>query len=194
MHLQPLLECLDGSNMPAVGWSNFVIWQCSLRQRNFRLFNGKPSEGTIANLIEDKTNKEIVNVKTILIEKNCLNTSKMFEFMHKQTHDPETRLDKAIKFFSSEYYNSPKNFDGSFTATFNYKSKISNKLLKKKKVDVQFFERESGFNFKVNINKLKKTDPKWQYTFWHNSFFNLNLNEKIEILNFQPIKIGLRKI
>ena len=59
---------------------------------------------------------------------------------------------------------------------------------------IQFFERESGFNFKVNINKLKKTDPKWQYTFWHNSFFNLNLNEKIEILNFQPIKIGLRKI
>lgn len=194
MHLQPLLECLDGSNMSTVGWSDFVIWQCSLRQRNFRLFNGKPSEGTIANLIEDKTNKEIFNVKTILIEKNCLNTSKMFEFMHKQTHDPEIRFDKAIKFFSSEYYNSPKNFDGSFTATFNYKSKISNKLLKKKKVDVQFFERESGFNFKVNINKLTKTDPKWQYTFWHNSFFNLNLNEKIEILNFQPIKIGLKKI
>ena len=194
MHLQHLLECLDGSNMSPVGWGDFVIWQCSLRQRNFRLFNGKPSEGTIANLINDKTNKEIVKVKTILTEKNCLNTFKMLEFMHKQTHDPEIRLDKAIKFFSSEYYNSPKNFDGSFTATFNYKSKISNKLVKKKIVNAQFFERESGFNFKVNISKLKKSDSKWQYTFWHNSFFNLNLNEKIEILNFKPIKIGLKKI
>ena len=180
--------------MSTVGWSDFVIWQCSLRQRNFRMFSGKPSEGTIANLIDDKTNKEIANIRSVLIEKNCLNTSKMFEFMHKQTHDPETRFDKSIKFFSSEYYNSPINFDGSFTATFNYKSKISKNLLKKKIVDVQFFEKETGFNFKVNISKLKKTDAKWQYTFWHNSFFNTNLNEKIEILNFKPTKIELKKI
>ena len=71
---------------------------------------------------------------------------------------------------------------------------ISNKLLKKKKVDVQFFERESGFNFKVNINKLTKTDPKWQYTFWHNFFFNPALNENIEILFFSPLKNQLSQI
>ena len=34
--------------MGRIGWSDFVIWQCSLRQRNFRMFGGKPSEGTIA--------------------------------------------------------------------------------------------------------------------------------------------------
>ncbi len=118
----------------------------------------------------------------------------MFEFIYRQTHDPETRFDKAVKLFSSEYYNSPINFDGSFTATFSYKSKISKKLLKNKIVDVQFFEKETGFNFKVNISKLKKADAKWQYTFWHNSFFNTNLNEKIEILNFKPTKIELKKI
>ena len=57
----------------------------------------------------------------------------MFEFMHKQTHDPETRFDKAIKFFSSEYYNTPKNFDGSFTATFPIINlPIAKNLLKKK--------------------------------------------------------------
>ena len=180
--------------MSTVGWSDFVIWQCSLRQRNFRMFSGKPSEGTIANLIDVKTNKEITKVKSVLVEKNCLNTSKMFEFIYRQTHDPETRFDKAVKLFSSEYYNSPINFDGSFTATFSYKSKISKKLLKNKIVDVQFFEKETGFNFKVNISKLKKADAKWQYTFWHNSFFNTNLNEKIEILNFKPTKIELKKI
>ena len=179
--------------MVRIGWSDFVIWQCSLRQRNFRIFSGKPSEGTMAYLFDIKTNKELASVRTILIEKNCLNTAKMFEFMHKQTHDPETRFDKAIKFFSSEYYNTPKNFDGSFTATLNYQSKIAKNLLKKKKSNIQFFERETGFNFKVNINKLKKTDAKWQYTFWHNSFFNPTLTENIEILNFSPVKIGLKK-
>ena len=119
--------------MVRIGWSDFVIWQCSLRQRNFRIFSGKPSEGTMAYLFDIKTNKELASVRTILIEKNCLNTAKMFEFMHKQTHDPETRFDKAIKFFSSEHYNTPKNFDGSFTATLNYQSKIAKNLLKKKK-------------------------------------------------------------
>jgi hypothetical protein len=118
----------------------------------------------------------------------------MFEFMHKQTHDPETRFDKAIKFFSSEYYNTPKKFDGSFTATFPYKSKIAKDLIKKKKVSAQFFERNSGFNFAVDVTRLKKNNSKWQYTFWHNRFFNPALNDDIDILNFSPVKTGLKKI
>ena len=142
--------------MGRIGWSDFVIWQCSLRQRNFRMFGGKPSEGTIASFLEEKSNKNLGDIRSVLLEKNSQNTSKMFEFMHKQTHDPETRFDKAVKFFSSEYFNTPKNFDGSFTATFPYQSSTSKNLLKKKKVSVQFFERETGFNFMVNITKLKK--------------------------------------
>jgi hypothetical protein len=179
-------------SMTSVGWSNFVIWQCSLRQRNFRMFGGKPSEGTNAIVIDKKKN-EPVSFRSVLLEKECLNTAKMFEFMHKQTHDPETRFDKAIKFFSSEYYNTPKNFDGSFTAIFGGGSGIVKNFLKLKKINVQFFERETGFNFNVKITKLKKTDNKWKYTFYHNAFFNINLNEDIEILNFSPEKTGLKK-
>ena len=41
---------------------------------------------------------------------------------------------------------------------------------------------------------LKKIDIKWQYTFLHNRFFNPTLNENIEILNFSPVKTGLKKI
>lgn len=178
--------------MAQTGWSDFVIWQCSLRQRNFRMFGGRPSEGTKAIAI-DNNNNELVSFRSVLIEKECINTAKMFEFMHKQTHDPETRYDKAIKFFSSEYYNTPKNFDGSFTATFNSKSKIAKNLLKLKKINIQFFERETGFNFTVKITKLKKLSNKWKYTFYHNSFFNVNLTEDIEILNFNPDKLRIKK-
>lgn len=180
--------------MTQIGWSDFIIWQCSLRQRNFRMFGGKPSDGVVAFFSDIKSNKELGNARSILLENNCINTSKMFEFMHKQTHDPETRFDKAVKFFSSEYYNTPKNFNGSFTATFNNQSPIVKNLIKKKKVSVQFFERETGFNFTVNITKLKKNDAKWQYTFWHNKFFNPALNERVQILNFSPVKTGLKKI
>ena len=180
--------------MSRIGWSNFVTWQCSLRQRNFRMFGGKPSEGTIASIYDQKTNEEIADLRSVLIEKKCLNTAKMFEFMIKKTHDPEERFDKAVKFFASEYYNTPKNFDGSFTATFSYKSDLAKKILKKKKCNVQFFERDTGFNFNVSVSKLNKTNMKWMYTFWHNSFFNPVLNEDIDILYFNPIKSGLKKI
>ena len=179
--------------MSKIGWSNFVIWQCSLRQRNFRMFNGKPSEGIIALILDNKSNKEIASLRSVLIEKNSLNTAKMFEFMIKKTNDPEERFDKAVKFFSSEYYNTPRNFDGSFTATFSYKSDLAKKILKKKKCNVQFFERDTGFNFNVSVSKLNKTNMKWMYTFWHNSFFNPVLNEDIDILYFNPSKSGLAK-
>ena len=180
--------------MSRAGWRNFVTWQCSLRQRNFRMFGGKPSEGTIASIYDQKTNEEIADLRSVLIEKKCLNTAKMFEFMIKSTHDPEDRFLKAIKFFSSEYYNTPINFNGSFTATLTKKSEIVQKLLQKKKCNVQFFERETGFNFSVSVFKLNKKDSKWLYTFWHNTFFNPVLNEEIDILYFCPDKSELKKI
>jgi len=180
--------------MTLKGWSDFIVWQCSLRQRNFRMFNGKPSEGIIALILDNKSNKEIASLRSVLIEKNSLNTAKMFEFMIKKTHDPEERFSKAVKFFASDYYNTPKNFDGSFTATFSYQSDISRKILKKKKCNVQFFERDTGFNFDVSVSKLNKTDSKWLYTFWHNTFFNPGLNEEIDILYFCPDKSEFKKI
>ena len=180
--------------MNIVAWSDFVTWQCSLRQRNFRMFGGKPSDGTIAKILNFKSNEEICDIRSILIEKNCLNTAKMFEFMIKQTHEPEIRFDKVVKFLSSEYYNYPENFEGSFTATFDKNSDIFKKLLEIKKSNVQFFERETGFVFPVTISKLKKEDPRWQYTFWHNFFFNPALNENIEILYFSATKINIKKL
>ena len=179
--------------MSRIGWSDFVVWQCSLRQRNFRMFGGKPSEGISAILSDLKTNTKISTIRSVLIEKNCENTAKMFEFMIKKTHDPEERFLKAIKFFASEYYNTPQNFDGSFTATFPFNSDLIKKILKKKKCIVEFFERDTGFYFPVYISKLKKTDTKWLYTFWHNSFFNNELNNNIDILYFNPEKTGLIK-
>ena len=179
--------------MTKVGWSDFVVWQCSLRQRNFRMFSGKPSEGTLANISDIKSKKVICEIRSVLIEKKCINTAKMFEFIIKQTHEPELRFDKAIKFLAAEYYNTPVNFDGSFTATFDYKSKIIKKLINKKLI-VQFFERETGFYFHVNVFKLTKNDPRWKYTFSHNLFFNPYLNENIVILHFTPIKKELKQI
>jgi len=117
--------------MSHISWSDFVIWQCNLRQRNFRMFSGKPSEGTTALILDNKSNKEIASLRSVLIEKNSLNTAKMFEFMIKKTHDPEERFSKAVNFFAYDYYNTPNNFDGSFTATFSHKSDLTKYLLKK---------------------------------------------------------------
>ena len=68
--------------MSKIGWSDFVIWQCSLRQRNFRMFSGKPSEGTVALILDNscitkwqrdalEEAQDIVDIRLIL---NCTNT------------------------------------------------------------------------------------------------------------------------
>ena len=145
--------------------NDFVNWQCLLRQRNFRKFSGKPSEGTIAAIYDKDSNDEITNFRSVLIEKKPLDSAKMFEFMIKKTYDPEERFLKAVKYFASEYFENSKIFNGSFSATFPNNSKIVKNLLKKRKLNVQFFESPSGYNFKVNIKKLKKTDPIWKFTY-----------------------------
>ena len=174
--------------------NDFVNWQCFLRQRNFRKFSGKPSEGTVAAIYDNNSNDEITNFRSILIEEKPLNSAKMFEFMTKKTHDPEERFLKAVKYFASEYFEDTKIFDGSFSATFPNNSKIVKDLLKKRKLNVQFFETRTGFNFNVIVKKLKKNDPIWKFTFYHNYFFNSSLNDNIEILFFKPDKMACKKI
>ena len=174
--------------------NDFVNWQCLLRQRNFRKFAGKPSEGIVANIYNRKSNEEITSIRSVLIEKDVTNSAKMFEFMIKKTHDPEERYLKAVKYFSSEYFENSNIFDGAFTATFPSNSKTLKTLLKNKKLNVQFFESTNGFNFTVNVKKLKKKDPIWKFTFYHNFFFNPSLGDNIEILFFKPDKISFKKI
>ena len=108
-------------NLPII--NNFVDWQCLLRQRNFRKFSGKPSDGTIATIYDKDSNDEITNLRSVLVEKKPLDSAKMFEFMIKKTHDPEERYLKAVKYFASEYFENSNIFDGAFTATFPSNSK-----------------------------------------------------------------------
>ena len=73
--------------MTKVGWRDFIVWQCSLRQRNFRMFQGKPSEGIICKIYDKKNNKDIKNFVSVLLENKVKEASKMFEYMNKRTHD-----------------------------------------------------------------------------------------------------------
>ena len=70
--------------------------------------------------------------------------------------------------------------------------KFVNDLKPSKKYNVQFFERDTGFDFPVKIKKLKKIDSEWQCTFWHNLMFNPSLNDNIEVLLFIPVKSELK--
>ena len=178
--------------MTKVGWRDFIVWQCSLRQRNFRMFKGKPSDGVVCQIYDKKTNTEIKNFFCVLLEKQVKEAAKMFEYMNRRTYDPEERYSKAVKLFSSEYFNTPENFDGRFTATFMKNDKFVINLKPSKKYNVQFFERDTGFDFPVKIKKLKKSDSEWQCTFWHNLMFNPSLNDNIEVLLFTPVKTELK--
>ena len=178
--------------MTKVGWRDFIVWQCSIRQRNFRMFQGKPSEGIVCKIYDKKNNQEIKNFVSVFLEKKVKEAAKMFEYMNRRTHDPEERYSKAVKLFSSEYFNTPENFDGRFTATFMKNDNFVNDLKPSKKYNVQFFERDTGFDFPVKIKKLKKGDVEWQCTFWHNLMFNPSLNDNIEVLLFTPVKTELK--
>jgi hypothetical protein len=59
---------------------------------------------------------------------------------------------------------------------------------------VQFFEYDTGFHFTTTVTKLKRSNSKWMYTFFHNFLFNPELNENIDILYFKPDKAGFKKI
>ena len=72
--------------MSHISWSDFVVWQCSLRQRNFRMFSGKPSEGTTALILDNKSNKEIASLRSVLIEKKRSPGKPVYLNMYEESH------------------------------------------------------------------------------------------------------------
>ena len=117
------------------------------------MFKGNPSDGVICQIYDKKTNTEIKKFFSVLLEKQVKEAAKMFEYMNRRTYDPEERYSKAVKLFSSEYFNTPENFDGRFTATFTKNDKFVNDLKLNIPEIVYIYSQNSAKSF---LNIIKK--------------------------------------
>ena len=88
---------------PEVLQEKFLDWQCQSRLNAFRTQGGRPNTSMTPHLLDIKGN-EYSQIIVILVENDCEETTRMFEYNFKKTHDPAERYEKINKFLSSEFF------------------------------------------------------------------------------------------
>lgn len=164
----------------------FIGWQCRLRQQAVRKEEGRPSSGMRAGLFVKVSDRDLgpLNINIALNDSEEITA----EFRHvvKKTHDPKIRRESALKILSSAYYQYPKNFCDTLTATFILGSELGALLIKQQECELVFEQYQQTFKLKCAVKELPDDDPVYQATYWHNAMFNATLPAKIHVLGFTP--------
>ena len=164
--------------------NTFMKWQCRVRQIIMRNNYGKPDASIMPNVF---LNHDKINLgKIITVLSKDIPFSKLPEMKHisKVNFDLSKRREKAIQLFSEYYYQNYKEFSPVLTATFQPDSLGAKKIIKSTVCSLVFEAYNHNFKLDCEVELLRKEDPLYQATWWHNSLFNSSLHPDTLILAF----------
>ena len=164
----------------------FIGWQCRVRQYAMRNSEGRPSSGMRpCVLLKDGT--EVASAATLLLVPiHPQESIQQFRFMALKTNDPRDRLKKAIELLSSTFYQYVENFSGVMTGLFSGSSETVKTLVNKKSCVLEFDYQQQSFRIPFRVRVLKKKEPAYEFTYWHNFLFNPYLSPEVKVLGFDP--------
>ena len=106
--------------------------------------------------------------------------------MVRRTHDPAQRREDALKFLAERYYQAPREFSDTLTASFPPDSATAATLLTHRECRLDFEQFSQRYRLHCTVRRLSRNNPLHEATFWHNLLFNPRLPADCIILGFEP--------
>jgi len=165
---------------------DFLGWQCRLRQISARQGGGRPTPGMRPRLLSPAGEVLAGGITVLIVEHEPGDTTRMFEFQCKRTHDPIERYDKILELLSASYFQHPQNFSDTLTALFGAASDLPPTLLHLGRCVLEFEQFTQGYRLPCEVTELDPAHPFYQATYWHNHMFNATMPPNTRILAFKP--------
>ena len=128
----------------------------------------------------------IVRIVTVLCKRPEYSATMEFRHMARRTHDPAQRREDALKFLAERYYQTPREFSDTLTASFPPDSAIAATLLAHRECRLDFEQFSQRYRLHCTVRCLSRNNPLREATFWHNLLFNPRLPADCTILGFEP--------
>ena len=128
----------------------------------------------------------IVRIVTVLCKRPEYSATMEFRHMARRTHDPAQRREDALKFLAERYYQTPREFSDTLTASFPPDSAIAATLLAHRECRLDFEQFSQRYRLHCTVRRLSRNNPLREATFWHNLLFNPRLPADCIILGFEP--------
>tara|TARA_B100001123_G_scaffold27147_1_gene29169 strand:+ start:1109 stop:1678 length:570 start_codon:yes stop_codon:yes gene_type:complete len=166
--------------------SQFLAWQCLVRQRAMRVGDGRPTSGMCPHLSLADGGSYSGQVTLLVIRTDAAHDVSQFRHMVQKTHDPADRYKAAIKYLSATYYQKPQEFSDEMTGLFGAESLLSRALSARGSCILEFSQFGSRYRLACSVRDLEEKTEAYQATYWHNRLFNPRMPAEIKILGFLP--------
>lgn len=164
----------------------FLRWQCRVRQLTMRDNLGRPDDAVTPALTLPGAAEPMGHIITVMHK--SAQYSKTPEFMHmvRRTEDPAQRREKALQFFSENYYQKAAEFTDMLTATFPPGSPGAEAIRAAGACRLDFAAYGQSFAVQTRVWRLTEPHPLHASTLWHNRLFNPGLPPDTVVLGFEP--------
>jgi hypothetical protein len=170
--------------------SEFIGWQCRLRQLAAREDGGRPSVGMRPRVMAEDGGEDggemSPGIVTLLIESEPENSTELFRYQYLKTQDPNERCDKIVEILQGSYFQEPGRFSDLVTALFGPGSTLAGLLCREGRCILEFEQYSQGYRIPCKVARLAEGHAFYQATYWHNRLFNPNLPAAVQILSFRP--------
>ena len=190
----------------------FLRWQCRVRQIAMRRHGGRPTSGMTplaspspasTRAAESASGRgssldpglvpgsppgggPIARIVTVLCKRPEHSVTMELRHLARRTHDPAERRTAALELLAERYYQAPREFSDTLTASFPPASETAAKLLAGRECRLDFEQFRQRFRVHCAVRRLPEHDPLREATFWHNLLFNPRLPADCIILGFAP--------
>jgi hypothetical protein len=165
---------------------HFIGWQCRIRQARMRDHHGLPSTGMQPRVI-DARGETVADAMTVLILPDPPD-EKLAEFRYiaRSVGDPSIRREKVVTVMSAAFFQNTTHFDDRLTALFPSGSEVAERLVAGQSCRLLFDQFNQKFDLLCDVQSLPSDSKHYQFTWWHNAFFNPHLAADVTVLGFRP--------
>ena len=192
--------------------AGFLRWQCRVRQIAMRGHDGRPTSGMTplafpapasTRAAEPASGRgsaldsglvpgpapgggPIARIVTVLCRRPEHSATMELRHLARRTHDPAERRGAALELLAERYFQAPREFSDTLTATFPPASETAAKLAAGRECRLDFEQHRQRYRVYCTVRRLSRNHPLREATFWHNLLFNPRLSADCIILGFEP--------
>lgn len=164
----------------------FLRWQCRIRQIAVRQDEGRPSSGMMPLVELDGHESPLGHIVTLLNKAPAYATVPEFKHMARRTQDPAERRKAVLGFLAATYYQHPREFTDTLTATFAPGSLGAATIEQAGRCTLTFAQFQQRYVLPCRVTSARARDPLFAATYWHNVLFNPYLPRDTIVLRFEP--------
>ena len=166
--------------------TQFLAWQCRIRQMAARQDGGRPSPGMRPRVLDPSGRVMMAAMTTLIVPAEPSASTAFFRFQVQKSPDPRKVYESALNYLQDGHFTSAAEFSDELTALFAPGSKLAAELVKARQCLLEFTEYSQTWRMTCEVRKLASRSPERQATLWHNRAFNRDIPGDAAVLGFKP--------